>query len=112
MKNLKKVENELTENELIERAQKGDVWARNQVIELNMSLVRKIASKSIQKSSLPDSDLIQEGIFGIVTAIEKFDVKLEHSEFGPKLIGSYEELEKAKAFLANAIQERLKELEG
>ncbi len=45
-------------------------------------------------------------------AIENFDVKLEHSEFGPKLIGSYEELEKAKAFLANAIQERLKELEG
>ena len=28
-------------------------------------------------------------------AIEKFDVKLEHSEFGPKLIGTYEELEKA-----------------
>ena len=45
-------------------------------------------------------------------AIEKFDVKLEHTEFGPKLIGSYEELEKAKKFLANAIQERLKELEG
>ena len=28
--------------------------------------------------------------------IEKFDVKLEHTEFGPKLIGTYEELEKAK----------------
>ena len=26
--------------------------------------------------------------------IEKFDVKLEHTEFGPKLIGTYEELEK------------------
>ena len=23
--------------------------------------------------------------------IEKFDVKLEHTEFGPKLIGTYEE---------------------
>lgn len=45
-------------------------------------------------------------------AIEKFDVKLEHSEFGPKLVGSYEELEKAKQFLADAIAERLKELEG
>lgn len=45
-------------------------------------------------------------------AIEKFDVKLEHSEFGPKLVGSYEELEKAKQFLADAIYERLKELEG
>lgn len=45
-------------------------------------------------------------------AIEKFDVKLEHSEFGPLLIGSYEELEKAKKFLADAIAERIKELEG
>lgn len=44
--------------------------------------------------------------------IEKFDVKLEQTEFGPKLIGSYEELAKAKQFLADAIAERLKELEG
>lgn len=45
-------------------------------------------------------------------AFEKFDIKLEQTEFGPKLIGSYEELEKTKEFLANAIAERLKELEG
>ena len=45
-------------------------------------------------------------------AIEKFDIKLEHSEFGPKLIGSYEELEKVKAFLYEAIENRLKQLEG
>jgi hypothetical protein len=45
-------------------------------------------------------------------AIDKFDVKLEQTEFGPKLIGSYEELAKAKQFLADAIAERLKELEG
>lgn len=45
-------------------------------------------------------------------AIEKFDIKLEHTEFGPKLIGSYEELEKVKVFLYNAIEERLKQLEG
>jgi len=76
MKNLKKIENQLSENELILRAQKGDIWARNQVIELNMPLIRKIAAKSIQKSALSDSDLIQEGIFGIVTAIEKFDITL------------------------------------
>ena len=44
--------------------------------------------------------------------IDKFDVKLEQTEFGPKLIGSYEELAKAKQFLADAIAERLKELEG
>lgn len=75
MKNLKVVES-YNENELIQRAQKGDIWARNQVIEANMVLVRKIAAKSIQKSALSDNDLIQEGIFGLVTAIEKFDVTL------------------------------------
>ena len=45
-------------------------------------------------------------------AIEKFDIKLEHTEFGPKLIGSYEELEKVKTFLYEAIETRLKQLEG
>ena len=45
-------------------------------------------------------------------AIEKFDIKLEHTEFGPKLIGSYEELEKTKIFLYEAIETRLQQLEG
>ena len=76
MKNLKSIENFANENELILRAQKGDVWARNQVIEMNMQLIRKIAAKSIQKNTLSDNDLIQEGIFGVITAIEKFDVSL------------------------------------
>ena len=77
MKNLKRVENcQFSENELISRAQKGDIWARNKVIELNMSLIKKIATKSIQKSSLSENDLIQEGIFGVVVALEKFDTNL------------------------------------
>ena len=45
-------------------------------------------------------------------AFEKFDIKLEQTEFGPKVIGEYDELVKVKEFLANAIQERLDELEG
>ena len=45
-------------------------------------------------------------------AYEKFDIKLEQTEFGPVLIGDYDELVKVKEFLANAIQERLDELEG
>ena len=45
-------------------------------------------------------------------AFEKFDFKLEQTEFGPVLIGEYDELVKVKEFLANAIEERLKELEG
>ena len=45
-------------------------------------------------------------------AFEKFDIKLEQTELGPKIIGEYEELLKAREFLVNAIQERLEELEG
>ena len=45
-------------------------------------------------------------------AFEKFDIKLEQTEFGPILIGDYDELVKARDFLENAIRERLKELEG
>ena len=45
-------------------------------------------------------------------AFEKFDFKLEQTEFGPKIIGEYDELVKVREFLANAIEERLKELEG
>ena len=45
-------------------------------------------------------------------AFEKFDIKLEQGDFGPTLIGEYDELVKVKEFLANALQERLNELEG
>lgn len=45
-------------------------------------------------------------------AFEKFEIKLEQTEYGPKIIGEYDELVKVKEFLANAISERLKELEG
>ena len=74
MKNLKEVC--INENELITRAQNGDIYARNQIIELNIPLIQKIASKSIQSETLSNSDLIQEGIFGLITAIEKFNPSL------------------------------------
>lgn len=45
-------------------------------------------------------------------AIDQFDVELKQTEYGPKLLGKYEELEKVQDFLMNAIQERLNELEG
>ena len=45
-------------------------------------------------------------------AFEKFVIKLEQTEFGPKIIGEYDELVKTKDFLENAIRERLAELEG
>ena len=72
MQNSVKFENEI---ELITRAKNGDVSARNRVIELNIPLVKKIA-KNIVSNNLSNSDLIQEGIFGLVTAIEKFNPTL------------------------------------
>lgn len=45
-------------------------------------------------------------------AFEKFDITLEQTEFGPKIIGEYDELVKAKEFFEEAIKKRLKELEG
>ncbi|WP_178648292.1 hypothetical protein [uncultured Methanobrevibacter sp.] len=48
----------------------------------------------------------------VAHAIEQFDIKLEQTEFGPKFIGTYDELEKVKQFLKEAIAERLSQLEG
>ena len=66
----------MSETELILRAQKGDIYSRNLLIEKNIPLIQKIASKSIQSSALSNSDLIQEGIFGLITAIEKFNPEI------------------------------------
>ncbi len=75
MKNLKK-ECVMSESELILNAKKGDIYSRNILIEKNIPLIQKIASKSIQHSNLSNSDLVSEGIFGLITAIEKFDPSL------------------------------------
>ena len=64
------------ENEMILRAKKGDVYARNLIIENNLDLIQKIINKSITNTSLTNSDLIQEGTFGLITAIDKFDLNL------------------------------------
>ena len=73
MQNCKKIYSEI---ELIIRAKAGDTLARNEVIEHNIPLIKKIAKKSITTTTLTDSDLVQEGIFGLITAIEKFNPAL------------------------------------
>lgn len=73
MQSCKKVFSEI---ELIVKAKAGDISARNQVIENNIPLIKKISKKSITSSTLSDSDLVQEGIFGLITAIEKFNPTL------------------------------------
>jgi RNA polymerase primary sigma factor len=49
----------------------GD-WARKKLIEANFRLVMAIANK-YRGSSLPVSDLIQEGNIGLIRATDKFD---------------------------------------
>jgi len=48
----------------------------------------------------------------LADVISNFDVNLKHTEFGPKLIGSIEELENAKDFLVKSLNERLRDFEN
>ncbi len=75
IKNFKKLSAK-EENELILRAKQGDIYARNLVIENNLDLIQKIINKSITNTTLTNSDLVQEGTFGLIVAIEKFDLNL------------------------------------
>ena len=76
-KNFKKEENSFEDEvQLILKAKGGDTAARNLLIEKNIPLIHKIASKSITSDVLSNADLIQEGIFGLIIAIEKFNPSL------------------------------------
>lgn len=54
---------------------KGDVEARNRMIESNLRLVVKIARRYINRG-LDFSDLIEEGNLGLMHAVEKFDPEM------------------------------------
>ena len=56
-------------------AQKGDISARNKMIESNLRLVVKLAKRYIN-SPLTFLDLIEEGNMGLIHAVEKFDPEL------------------------------------
>jgi RNA polymerase primary sigma factor len=57
---------------LAKRIERGDVEAKERMINSNLRLVVSIAKK-YQGQDLPLLDLIQEGIFGLIRASEKFD---------------------------------------
>jgi RNA polymerase nonessential primary-like sigma factor len=63
------------EIQLAKATQQGDIKARNRLIESNLRLVVKIARHYLT-SSLEFLDLIEEGNFGLMRAIEKFDPDL------------------------------------
>lgn len=58
---------------LIEKAQDGDVEARNAIMEANLKFVHKVAM-SFSSYGVDMSDLIAEGNIGITKAIDRFDV--------------------------------------
>jgi RNA polymerase primary sigma factor len=60
------------EVELSKRIEQGDPVAKEKMINSNLALVVSIAKKYPQ-NELPLLDLIQEGIFGLIRATEKFD---------------------------------------
>jgi RNA polymerase primary sigma factor len=60
------------EVELAKRIERGDMEAKERMINSNLRLVVSIAKK-YQGQDLSLLDLIQEGIFGLIRAAEKFD---------------------------------------
>jgi len=60
------------EVELSKRVEKGDLAAKERMINANLRLVISIARK-YQGQGLPLGDLIQEGMLGLIRAVEKFD---------------------------------------
>ncbi|MDQ4048363.1 MAG: sigma-70 family RNA polymerase sigma factor, partial [Actinomycetota bacterium] len=60
------------EIELAKRIERGDLAAKDRMINGNLRLVVAVARK-YQGQGLPLGDLIQEGTLGLIRAVEKFD---------------------------------------
>jgi RNA polymerase primary sigma factor len=57
---------------LAKRIERGDLAAKNEMVERNLRLVFAIA-RSYRGRGVPYEDLVQEGTVGLVRAVEKFD---------------------------------------
>lgn len=57
---------------LARRIERGDLAAKERLIESNLGLVMSVA-RSYRRSSVPFDDLVQEGMVGLIRAVERFD---------------------------------------
>ncbi len=60
------------EIDLAQRIERGDLVAKERMINSNLRLVVSVARK-YQGQGLPLGDLVQEGMLGLIRAVEKFD---------------------------------------
>jgi RNA polymerase primary sigma factor len=60
------------ERMLARRIERGDLKARERMIESNFGLVRSVA-RTYGGAGVPRADLVQEGTIGLVRAVERFD---------------------------------------
>ena len=63
------------EKNLFQELKAGNVAAREEIIQRNLKLVVAIA-KRYKGSGLQFMDLIQEGAFGLMAAVDRFNVEL------------------------------------
>src|SRR3954451_4349968 len=63
------------EKELAQRIERGDLLAKDQLINANLRLVVSVAKKYQGAGDLCLLDLIQEGVLGLIRAAEKFDYR-------------------------------------
>jgi len=61
---------------LARRIERGDLQAKQRMIESNLRLVHVVAG-AYRGSSVPFADLVQEGTIGLVRAVERFDHRRE-----------------------------------
>ncbi|MEA2299236.1 MAG: polymerase primary sigma factor [Solirubrobacteraceae bacterium] len=61
------------EKELARRVERGDLGAKEEMIEANLRLVVSIARRYRGAGDLELDELVQEGVFGLIRAVEKFD---------------------------------------
>lgn len=80
LRNIKRyiVLNRDEERELITRAKQGDDLAKDQIICCNIRLVASIVLKHYRHREIPELDLIQEGTFGLIKALEKYDLNTNY----------------------------------